>query len=82
MNDYFGTSVADPYKWLEDPDGEETRAFVKAQNAITDPFLSSCPVRKQFHARSLLARQYCTTVLENCALHEAPPLPFQDDRAV
>ena len=52
VSDHFGTNVADPYRWLEDPDGEETQAFVKAQNAITNPFLSSCPVRKQFHERS------------------------------
>ena len=53
VNDHFGTTVADPYQWLEDPDGEETQAFVKAQNAITDPFLASCPVRKQFHTRQV-----------------------------
>ena len=56
VSDYFGTSVPDPYQWLEDPDGEETQAFVKAQKSITDPFLSSCPARKQFHARLIINR--------------------------
>lgn len=49
---HFGTSVPDPYRWLEDPDSEETQGFVKAQNEISQPYLASCPVRNKFHARS------------------------------
>ncbi|XP_064382801.1 prolyl endopeptidase-like [Halichondria panicea] len=48
---HFGTSVPDPYRWLEDPDSEETQGFVKAQNEISQPYLASCPVRNKFHAR-------------------------------
>lgn len=46
-----GTEVADPYRWLEDPDSEETRAFVAAQNEISEPYLAGCPAKDKFHLR-------------------------------
>ena len=51
VDDYHGTTVADPYRWLEDQDGERTRAFVQAQNAATDTFLAALPQRAEIHAR-------------------------------
>lgn len=46
VDDYHGTTVADPYRWLENLDGEETAAFVKAENELTFGFLESVPGRE------------------------------------
>src|SRR5439155_3521283 len=48
--DYFGTKVADPYRWLEDESLPETQAFIKAQNERTRAFLDS-PRRQQIKER-------------------------------
>jgi len=49
----FGTAVADPYRWLEnDVRGDaEVRAWVAAQNLVTDAFLATLPLRDKFKAR-------------------------------
>ena len=39
VDDYNGTRVADPYRWLEDPDAPETRVWIDAQNKLTRSIL-------------------------------------------
>ena len=51
VDDYFGTSVNDPYRWLEDDNSEETAEWVKAQNAVTDAYLAEIPYRDQLRER-------------------------------
>ena len=50
-DDYHGTRVADPYRWLEDLDSPETRAWIAAQNELTNAYLAPIPQRKKIRAR-------------------------------
>ncbi|WP_018627427.1 prolyl oligopeptidase family serine peptidase [Niabella aurantiaca] len=50
-DDYFGTKVADPYRWLEDDNSAETNAWVQAQNKLTDAYLSTIPYRTQIKSK-------------------------------
>jgi prolyl oligopeptidase len=51
VDDYFGTKVADPYRWLENTDSPETIAWVKAENDLSQPCLEKLPDREDFHDR-------------------------------
>lgn len=50
-DEYFGTVVADPYRWLEDDRSAETEAWVKAQNDVTFEYLEQIPYRDQIKKR-------------------------------
>ncbi|MCA9106875.1 MAG: S9 family peptidase [Planctomycetales bacterium] len=50
-DDYHGTTVADPYRWLEDPDSAETMAWVEAENRVTNRYLEQIPQREEIRGR-------------------------------
>ncbi|MET3876815.1 prolyl oligopeptidase family serine peptidase [Chitinophaga sp. OAE865] len=51
VDNYHGTPVADPYRWLEDDHSAETKAWVDAQNKVTENYLSNIPFRKEIRKR-------------------------------
>lgn len=50
-DNYFGTEVADPYRWLEDDRSEDTKAWVIAQNVVTQKYMSQIPYRDAIKSR-------------------------------
>ena len=51
LDDYHGHQVADPYRWLEDMDSDETRRWIAAQNEVTEQYLSRVPGRSEILKR-------------------------------
>ena len=51
VDDYHGTPVADPFRWLEDPDSAETQAWVEAQNVLTNEYVNHTPTRGRIEKR-------------------------------
>ncbi len=51
VEDYHGTEVADPYRWLEDDNSEQTKAWVTAQNKVTHGYLDQIPFRDKVRDR-------------------------------
>ncbi|MGH9553472.1 MAG: S9 family peptidase, partial [Terriglobales bacterium] len=51
VDNYFGTHVADPFRWLEDANSAETAAWVKDENAVTRSFVDPLPSRDTIRAR-------------------------------
>ena len=51
VDNYFGTKVPDPYRWLEDDKSAETAAWVKEENAVTNSYLDKIPFRKAIKER-------------------------------
>jgi prolyl oligopeptidase len=50
-DNYHGTTVSDPYRWLEDTDSPETQAWIEAQNRVTFDYLARIPARDRIRAR-------------------------------
>ena len=56
VDDYHGTKVADPYRWMEDLDAKEVADWVAAQNAVTSGYLERAAAARalpQAHHRAL-----------------------------
>jgi len=51
VDDFFGTRVADPYRWLEDDNSAETKAWVEAQNKVSFAYLAQIPERAKIQDR-------------------------------
>lgn len=51
VDEYHGQRIADPYRWLEDPESADTQAWVEAQNKVTFDYLEKLPYRKKIEER-------------------------------
>ncbi|WP_394368563.1 prolyl oligopeptidase family serine peptidase [Mucilaginibacter ginkgonis] len=51
VNTYFGTTVPDPYRWLENDRAEDTKAWVQAENKVTHAYLDQIPFRNAIRQR-------------------------------
>lgn len=66
-DNYFGTQVIDPYRWLEDDMAEDTKAWVVEENEVTENYLSQIPYRNAIKDR-----------LENLWNYEKYSAPFKE----
>lgn len=67
VDTYDGIKVSDPYRWLEDDNAADTKAWVEAQNKVTFDYLAAIPARDKIKAR--------LSALFN---HERYGLPFRE----
>ncbi|MEH6408705.1 MAG: S9 family peptidase, partial [Leeuwenhoekiella sp.] len=51
VDNYFGTEVKDPYRWLEDDRSPDTEAWVKEENKVTFGYLDKIPYREEIKKR-------------------------------
>lgn len=51
IENHFGTEVVDPYRWLEDPDSQETQKYVEEANKVAQPFLENCDQWKKINKK-------------------------------
>src|SRR5437899_871477 len=51
LDDYFGTKVADPYRWMEDLNAPELKKWIDAENAVTFKYLDALPLRDPLKKR-------------------------------
>ena len=58
VDDYFGTKVADPYRWLEDENSPATREWITEENKLTFGYLEKIPARDQIRDRMMKLTNY------------------------
>jgi prolyl oligopeptidase len=58
IDQYHGVSVSDPYRWLEDDNSADTKAWVKAQNEVSFGYLEKLPMRETFKKRIEVLSNY------------------------
>ncbi|MBC7949827.1 MAG: S9 family peptidase, partial [Chitinophagaceae bacterium] len=58
VTDYHGTTITDPYQWLEDDNSENTKEWVKEQNSVTFDYLATIPYRERIKKRLALLWNY------------------------
>jgi len=51
VDNYHGTKVADPYRWMEDGDSADTKTWIEAQNKLTNSYLATIPEREKIKSR-------------------------------
>ncbi len=51
VDDYHGEKIADPFRWLEDDNSDETKAWVVAENQVTSAFLDAVAERPKIRER-------------------------------
>ena len=61
VDEYFGTKVADPYRWLENDTSAQTAAWVEAENQVTNAFLKKIPFREKLLKRLTQLSNYDTS---------------------
>ena len=56
QDNYFGTKVSDPYRWLEDENSTDTKSWIKAEKQVTEQYLSAIPFREKIkqHYKEIL----------------------------
>ena len=58
VTDYFGTAVRDPYRWLENTDAPDTKAWVAQENCVTFAYLARIPERARIRSRLTMLWNY------------------------
>ena len=51
VDEFFGTQVSDPYRWLEQTDAPEVKEWIEAENKVTVDYLSQIPYREKLESR-------------------------------
>jgi len=51
VDDYFGHKIVDPYRWMEELDAPDVAQWVKEENAVTEQYLGTLPMRERFRSR-------------------------------